>query len=129
MKVDALDHLVLTVADPAATVAFYQTLGMEVQTFSPADGTIRQALCFGRQKINLHIAGAEFEPKAATPLPGSADLCFLSETPVDEWQTHLRMQGIDVIEGPVPRTGATGPIRSIYLRDPDGNLIEISNRV
>jgi len=123
-----LDHLVLTVRDIAVTVQFYRDgLGMHVEQFEPADGTRRVALKFGAQKINLHQAGAEFEPKAAEATPGSADLCFLSETPLAEWQTHLGGLGLEVIEGPVARTGAMGPIRSIYLRDPDGNLVEISN--
>jgi catechol 2,3-dioxygenase-like lactoylglutathione lyase family enzyme len=128
-QIDALDHLVLTVADLSATLAFYRdALGMEAQVFRGADGTERHALRFGAQKINLHVAGAEFEPKAARPCPGSADLCFLSDTPLAEWQAHLSRLGIAIEEGPVPRTGATGPILSLYLRDPDGNLIEISNR-
>jgi catechol 2,3-dioxygenase-like lactoylglutathione lyase family enzyme len=127
-KVHALDHLVLTVADLAKTRAFYVTvLGMRAEVFHPADGTERTALIFGQQKINLHLADAEFDPKAQTPKPGSADLCFLSETPLEDWQLHLESQAIDIEEGPVKRTGATGPIRSIYLRDPDGNLVEISN--
>lgn len=122
-----LDHLVLTVADMQATVAFYRdVLGMQVETFRPADGSTRTALTFGVQKINLHPADAPFEPRAAAATPGSADLCFLSETPLAQWQAAL---GDRVIAGPVPRTGATGPILSLYLRDPDGNLIEISNRV
>lgn len=125
--ITAIDHLVLTVADPDVTVAFYTTvLGMQAQSFHPADGSTRIALKFGRQKINLHKAGAEFDPKAAHPAPGTADLCFLSETPLEEWITHLAKVGVAVEEGPVARTGATGPIQSIYLRDPDGNLIEIA---
>ena len=127
MRVTSLDHLVLTVADIGATVAFYTTvLGMRAERFQPADGTTRTALSFGAQKINLHRAGAEFEPKAATPTPGSADLCFLTETPLTDWQAHFAAHGIVVEEGPVTRTGATGPILSLYLRDPDGNLIEVS---
>lgn len=127
MKVASLDHLVMTVADLDATIRFYRNvLGMEAQQFRPADGSTRWALSFGQQKINLHQAGAEFEPKAARALPGSADLCFLTETPLDDWQTHLTQHGQTIESGPVPRTGATGPILSIYLRDPDGNLIEIS---
>ena len=127
-SLSSLDHLVLTVADPEATVRFYRDiLGMEAVTFQPADGTTRTALRFGAQKINLHRAGAEFEPKAARPAPGTADLCFLSETPLEEWIRHLGGRGVEVEEGPVPRSGATGPILSIYLRDPDGNLIELSN--
>lgn len=127
--VSSLDHLVLTVADPEATIRFYTAaLGMRAETFRPADGSVRRALGFGDQKINLHPAAAPFEPKAHHPLPGSADLCFLSDTGLDHWQAHLAALGIAVIDGPVRRTGATGPILSIYLRDPDGNLIEISNR-
>ena len=128
--VTALDHLVLTVSVLEASVAFYcDGLGMIHEEFQAADGTRRHALKFGAQKINLHLAGAEFDPKAKTPLPGSADLCFLSEVSIAEWQDHLRDQGIDIEEGPVARTGATGPLSSIYMRDPDGNLIEISNRI
>ena len=130
MKVASLDHLVLTVADLKATIAFYRdVLGMTAAQFTPADGAPRWALTFGHQKINLHQAGAEFEPKAHHPAPGTADLCFLSEQPVKDWQEHLSNQGVPVESGPVPRTGATGPILSLYLRDPDGNLIEISNSV
>ncbi len=129
MKVDALDHLVLTVRDIDATCRFYRdVLGMEVETFRPADGSTRVALTFGAQKINLHQAGAEFDPKAAHARPGTADLCFLSTTPVAEWAEALSERGIALVEGPVARTGATVPILSIYLRDPDGNLIEISNQ-
>ncbi|MEQ8899218.1 MAG: VOC family protein [Roseovarius sp.] len=125
----SLDHLVLTVRDVTRTCDFYrEVLGMEVVSFRPADGTERSALSFGSQKINLHQAGAEFEPKAEAPQPGSADLCFLSATPVEEWVTHFGAHGVEVIEGPVARTGATGPILSVYIRDPDGNLIEVSNR-
>ncbi len=125
----SLDHLVLTVADIPTTCRFYEDLlGMSATRFSPTDGSTRWALSFGAQKINLHAAGAEFDPKAALPTPGSADLCFLSDTPLTDWQTHLAAHGIPMENGPVPRTGATGPILSIYIRDPDGNLIEISNR-
>ncbi|MEM9581591.1 MAG: VOC family protein [Pseudomonadota bacterium] len=128
-SVTALDHLVLTVADIDATCAFYRdVLGMGVEQFSPADGSTRTALRFGAQKINLHEAGAEFEPKAQRATAGSADLCFLSDQALSDWQTHLAAQSIAVIDGPVARTGATGPILSLYIRDPDGNLIEISNR-
>ncbi len=124
---ESLDHLVLTVCDIAATVEFYtKALGMAAQQFQPADGSTRTALSFGAQKINLHVAGAEFEPKSDNPTPGSADLCFLTATPLADWRTHLAGLGIGIEAGPVARTGATGPIRSIYLRDPDGNLIEIS---
>ena len=123
--ITSLDHLVLTVRDRDATVQFYvEGLGMRLETFG--DG--RKALRFGSQKINLHLAGQEFEPKAAKPTPGSADLCFLTATPVDEVATHLKALGHRLIEGPVERTGATGRLRSIYLRDPDGNLVEIAHR-
>lgn len=124
MRVDRLDHLVLTVRDVAATLSFYtRVLGMEEVTF----GAGRKALAFGRQKINLHEAGREFEPKAAAPTPGSADLCLITETPLEEVQAHLEARGVKVELPPSPRTGAAGPIRSLYLRDPDGNLIELSN--
>lgn len=124
MQISHLDHLVLTVADIDVTTDFYcRVLGMQAVTF----GEGRKALAFGRQKINLHLAGREFEPKAERPQPGSADLCFIVSTPLDEVIEHLAQQGVAVIEGPVRRTGATGPIRSVYLRDPDLNLIELSN--
>lgn len=127
-KLKSLDHLVLTVSDLSATVTFYsQVLGMRAERFHPADGSTRWALEFGRQKINLHQSGAEFEPKARTVTPGSADLCFLSDVPLEDWQAHLVEKGIEVEQGPIARTGATGPIRSLYVRDPDGNLLEISN--
>lgn len=129
-KLSSLDHLVLTVADIEQTVRFYRdALGMRDQQFQPADGSTRTALAFGTQKINLHQAGAEFEPKAANPAPGTADLCFLSDAPLQQWQDHLASCGIAILEGPVRRSGARGAILSIYLRDPDGNLIEISNSV
>lgn len=128
--VTSLDHLVLTVADVEVSIGFYVgILGMAADRFTPADGSTRWALNFGAQKINLHASGAEFEPKAGAVMPGSADLCFLSDSPLEEWQAHLAAKGVEVEEGPVERTGATGPIRSIYVRDPDGNLLEISNRM
>ncbi|MFA9441890.1 VOC family protein [Uliginosibacterium sp. sgz301328] len=124
MKIDRLDHLVLTVADIEATCRFYSdVLGMKVVTF----GAGRTALTFGRQKINLHPAGGEFEPKAARPTPGSADLCLIATTPLANVIVELRERGVAIEEGPTPRTGATGPITSVYFRDPDGNLIEVSN--
>jgi len=124
IRLDHLDHLVLTVADIERSVAFYRdVLGMSVETFAGG----RTALRFGDQKINLHLAGHEFEPKARQPLPGSADLCFIARTPLSEVEAHLRACGVAVEEGPVRRTGATGPILSVYMRDPDGNLVEISN--
>lgn len=123
IRIDRLDHLVLTVADIGQTCAFYgDLLGMEVVTF----GAGRKALRFGSQKINLHEAGKEFEPKALTPRPGSADLCFVTATPLEQVTELLSAAGIALEDGPVPRTGATGPITSVYLRDPDGNLIELS---
>ncbi len=126
MQINSLDHLVLTVADVEASCAFYsRVLGMEVVTF----GQGRKALAFGAQKINLHPAGKEFEPKAQRPTPGSADLCFLTRVPLAQVQAHLAACGITVSEGPVQRTGAQGPILSVYFRDPDLNLIEVSNRL
>ncbi len=124
MRVNRIDHLVLTVADIANTVRFYETvLGMRKIDF--AGGRI--ALGFGRQKINLHQLGAEFEPHAGRVQAGSADLCFIVDDPLDEALAQLAGLGVEVIEGPVARTGAEGPLRSLYFRDPDGNLIEISN--
>lgn len=129
VRIAALDHLVLTVADPAATAGWYErTLGTETVAFDAADGSARIALRFGTQKINLHRAGAEFAPHARAPAPGSADLCFLTDTPLVEWIAHLARLGVPVEAGPVARSGATGPIVSLYLRDPDGNLIEVSVR-
>lgn len=127
MKIRGLDHLVLTVADLDASCDFYgRVLGMEVVVFN-SGGIERRALRFGNQKINLHQAGAEFEPKAARPTAGSVDLCLISDTPLDRAMAHIQAMGIHIEEGPVPRTGAAGPILSIYIRDPDGNLIEISS--
>ncbi|MFZ7127679.1 MAG: VOC family protein [Desulfobacterales bacterium] len=124
MKVESIDHIVLTVKDVEATCAFYsQVLGMRITTF----GTERKALSFGVQKINLHRHGNEVEPKAANPTPGSADLCLVSREPVAEWLEHLRANGVEVVDGPVQRTGAVGLVVSIYFRDPDGNLVEVAN--
>ena len=129
LSVQSLDHLVLSVADINATLAFYtRILGMEQQVFHPNDTTRRHALTFGQQKINLHDAAAPFEPCAAHPAPGSADLCFLSDQPLTIWQAHLKAMNVAIEMGPVARTGATGAITSLYVRDPDGNLIEIANR-
>ena len=126
MRIEVLDHLVLTVADIDRTRDFYErVLGMETVVF----GEGRHALAFGTQKINLHEAGREFEPKAAAPTPGSADLCFLTNSPVTEVVEHLKANSVEIIEGPVRRTGATGPITSVYFRDPDGNLLEVSNHL
>ena len=123
MKIDRLDHLVLTVRNVEATVAFYAgALGMQPVSF----GAGRRALAFGQQKINLHPADAPLTPYAARPTPGSADLCLITSTPIPEVMAHLKSVGVAIEEGPVPRTGAVGPITSVYLRDPDGNLIEVS---
>jgi catechol 2,3-dioxygenase-like lactoylglutathione lyase family enzyme len=125
-RITAIDHLVLTVADIPATVRFYvDVLGAQAKEFPVADGSTRWALDIGAQKINLHVHGHEFEPKSTHPTPGSADLCFVSDAPADLWLAHLGALGIPVEDGPIKRTGATGPILSIYLRDPDQNLIEI----
>lgn len=124
----SLDHLVLTVADMTATRRFYiEILGMAEEIFHPADGSTRHALRFGSQKINLHPAEHPFEPKARAPAPGTADLCFLSDVALQDWQDHLGTNDIPIEDGPVARSGAQGPILSIYIRDPDGNLIEISS--
>jgi catechol 2,3-dioxygenase-like lactoylglutathione lyase family enzyme len=124
VKIDRIDHFVLTVRDLEATCDFYsRVLGMQAVTFAGG----RRALAFGGQKINLHPAGREYEPKADRPAPGSADFCLVTTVPLDEVVDHLRACGVEVIEGPVPKTGATGPIRSVYFRDPDRNLVEVSN--
>jgi len=121
--IDHLDHLVLTTTDEAACVRFYvDVLGMTLETF----GEGRKAFRFGSQKINLHVKGREFEPKAHTPVPGALDLCFIAAVPLDEVIRRLGEQHVAIIEGPVQRTGAVSRLRSIYLRDPDLNLIEIS---
>lgn len=124
MHIDHVDHLVLTVRDMEKTCAFYsRVLGMQVVTF--AEG--RKALRFGNQKINLHQQGKEIDPKAEVPTPGSADLCFLTSLPLEEVMTHLQSQKVSVLLGPVERTGATTSLVSLYFRDPDGNLLEVSN--
>jgi catechol 2,3-dioxygenase-like lactoylglutathione lyase family enzyme len=123
--IDHLDHLVLTVADLDATINFYKnTLGMEAVTF---DG--RQALIFGHQKINLHLAGHEFEPKAGRAVPGSADICFITKDPLEQVIQHLGKLSIPIEKGPVNKTGAVGKLLSVYFRDPDQNLIEVSNYI
>ncbi|SEL20225.1 VOC family protein [Nonomuraea pusilla] len=123
MHIERLDHLVLTVADIEVTTDFYsRVLGMEAVTF----GEGRTALRFGTTKINLHRAGHEFEPKAHRPTPGSADLCLITADPLDQVMEELARHAVPVEEGPVERTGATGPILSVYFRDPDHNLLEIS---
>ncbi len=123
MQVESLDHLVLTVADVEASAVFYgRILGMRRVDF----GAHRVAVEFGCQKINLHPAAAPFLPHAATPLPGSADLCFVTKAALGEWIAHLAACNVVLEDGPVARTGALGPMNSIYFRDPDGNLIEIA---
>jgi catechol 2,3-dioxygenase-like lactoylglutathione lyase family enzyme len=124
MRVDRLDHLVLTVASIEATVEFYtRVLGMDVVIF----GSGRTALTFGTSKINLHQAGREFEPKALRPTPGSADVCLIVDDDMAQVLAELATAGVPVEQGPVERTGASGPIISCYLRDPDHNLVELSN--
>jgi catechol 2,3-dioxygenase-like lactoylglutathione lyase family enzyme len=126
MQIDRLDHFVLTVADIEASIAFYQkVLGMQPVTFAGG----RRALAFGQQKINLHQAGKEFVPHARAPVPGAADVCYITSTPLPGARAHIEGCGVQIIEGPVPKTGAMGPITSIYFRDLDGNLIEVSNYV
>ena len=124
--IDHLDHLVLTTANEADCVHFYvDLLGMTLETF----GSGRKAFRFGNQKINLHVKGHEFEPKAHTPVPGALDLCFIASIPLEQVMSTLESKGVPIVEGPVMRTGATSKIRSVYLRDPDLNLIEISELV
>ena len=124
MQIDRIDHVVLTVFDLERTLDFYsRVLGMEPVTFAGG----RRGLAFGRQKFNLHQAGREFEPKALRPAPGTMDLCLITETPLDQVMATLKDQGVAIIDGPVDKTGAMGPIKSVYFRDPDGNLVEVSN--
>jgi catechol 2,3-dioxygenase-like lactoylglutathione lyase family enzyme len=124
IAIDRIDHIVLTCFDVERTIDFYsKVLGMEPVTFAGG----RRGLSFGRQKFNLHQAGREFEPKALKPAPGAIDLCLVTATPLDEACAHLKSHGVAIIEGPVEKTGATGAILSVYFRDPDGNLIEVSN--
>ena len=127
MRTLSLDHLVLTVADLDKTCEFYnRVMGMQVVNFT-SGGIARRALGFGEQKINLHKAGAELDPKARNPKPGSADLCLIVDQSMDHIIATLQANDVALEEGPVQRTGATGPIQSVYFRDPDGNLIEASN--
>ena len=126
MKIDSLDHFVLTVKDIAATCDFYsKALGMGVVTF----GGDRKALTFGSQKINLHEQGKEFDPKAHSPMPGSGDICLITSLALPEVIAHLNACNVEIIDGPVKRTGAVGTLLSVYFRDPDLNLIEVSNYV
>ncbi len=121
--IDRLDHAVLTVRDMDASCEFYvRVLGMQAVTF----GEGRRALRFGRQKFNLHQAGKELEPKAAKPTPGSADFCLITTTPMTRVIEHLEECGVEILQGPVAKTGAVGPIESVYFRDPDDNLVEVS---
>lgn len=124
MKIDRIDHFVLTVRDIGATCDFYErALGMTREVF----GEGRTALKFGHQKINLHPAGREYEPKAAHPSAGGGDFCLITRTPIDDVVKHLNDANVEIELMPSQRTGATGPINSIYFRDPDGNLVEVSN--
>ena len=126
MELNKLDHIVLTVGNIEKTISFYvSVMGMKNEVF----GQGRVALKCGDQKINLHEFGNEFEPKANRPTPGSADLCFITKTPLNEAMSHVISCGVDIIEGPVERAGANGPIRSFYFRDPDHNLIEVANEI
>lgn len=123
MQIDHIDHFVLTVKDVAVTCDFYErALGMVREEF----GEGRMALKFGGQKINLHEAGNELEPKAFRPTPGGGDFCLITSTPIDEVVHHLQNAGVEIERMPSPRTGATGPITSVYFRDPDQNLVEVS---
>ena len=124
MRIDRIDHIVITAFDLERTIDFYsKVMGMEPITFAGG----RRGLAFGKQKINLHQSGREFEPKALKPTPGSMDLCFITETPLAEVISHLKSHGVAIAQGPVEKTGAPGPMMSVYFRDPDGNLIEVSN--
>ena len=126
MKITRLDHLVLTVSDVEATCEFYRrVLGLKIVTF----GANRRALGFGAHKINLHQSGRESEPKAARPTPGAGDLCFLTETPLTEVEAHLRAENVEILGGPIERTGARKSLLSLYFRDLDGNLIEVANEL
>ncbi len=126
MQISSLDHFVLTVKSLEATCDFYsRALGMGIDSFQNG----RKALKFGQSKINLHEQRHEFEPKAKHPVPGSADLCFLTDTPIREVVRHLGEIGVEIIEGPVQRTGAMRKLNSIYVRDPGGNLVEIANEI
>ncbi len=126
MEITKIDHLVLTVRDIDQTAEFYEhVLGMERVVF----GNGRVALKFGDQKLNLHESGKEIEPKAMQAVPGSADLCFVTSVPLSDAISHVERCGVEIIEGPVNRTGACGPLLSFYFRDPNGNLIEVANEI
>ena len=124
INIKSIDHIVMTCGSIEKTIAFYTSaLGMKVHRF----GQGRYALRFGEQKINLHQAGKEFEPKARVPTPGSVNICFITETPIDEVKNQLESNGINILVGPIEKSGALGKINSIYFQDPDKNLIEVSN--
>jgi len=121
--IDRLDHFVLTTPQPEAVIRFYtEVLGMTAETF----GNGRLALKFGRQKINIHVKGREYEPKAHAPGAGTLDFCFIAAVPLEQVMAKLALHGVKIIEGPCNKTGAMGPIRSVYFRDPDLNLVEVS---
>lgn len=125
VAIERIDHLVLTVSDLAASLRFYQeVLGARVQP--PYRGQGPTAIAFGRQKINLHVKGGEFEPKATHPTVGAGDFCLITQSPIEEVVSHLRGRGVAIELGPVPRIGALGPMISVYFRDPDGNLVEVA---
>ena len=129
--IDHLDHLVLTTASEEACVDFYtRVMGMRLERFVSGDPPqSRMAFVFGRQKINLHDAAAPYIPHAACPVAGSVDLCFITTQPIADWQAHFTAHNIEIEDGPVRKTGANGPMLSLYVRDPDGNLIEVSNYI
>lgn len=131
LEIQSIDHIVVQALDLTATIKFYtEVLGMTHSEFQPpAGGRVRQSLHFGAQKINLHDAGSPFRPHARNPAAGSADLCFITQQPLGNWQQHLTNCGVEIEDGPVRKTGANGTLLSVYIRDPDGNLIEISNYI
>ena len=131
LEIQSIDHIVMQSADLAATIKFYtEILGMDHSSFQPSTGApVRQSLHFGLQKINLHDATSPFIPHAKNPVAGSVDLCFITTQPLADWQTHLADHDIEIEDGPVRKTGANGLILSVYIRDPDCNLIEISNYI